>query len=719
MAGGRSRRWLLTRGSDARSAGPRRLLRPGGRLLYAAAVVVGGVAVGLSQVWTTGAVAVGLAAALTAGVGLLTEHLRSLHQARVPRRKWSDHLAQVRRGRVPRVREVIDFGAWGVKHPRDRDRHAVPYVERDMDYQWRAALDGSGFVLVLGESTAGKTRAACEAVRRLLPDHAWVKPVSRDSVAVALDAVGTCSRCVLWLDDLEKYLGSGGLTESQVRRLLEHSRGEVVVVATLRSEEHRRYSAREGSRLTGAERDFWREECAVVALATVIRLDRLWSPTEIGRARELPPSRRLRLALQAADRFGISESLACGPDLVHEWRNAWTCGAHPRGAALVTAVLDCRRAGLHRPVPLGWSSLDHEPYLAARGGHLLRPEPFPEALAWACRPLSATSSLLAQDDRTEGLSCFDYLLGCEDLEPVPDHLWEALLPRLDPQEAYELGLIAHSELRLEHARSALRKACENHVPGAEFARALVIGDAGHPRQAMALLRALPGHDEHGSPTTDLQLSHFLGVAGEYDAAALSFRGLADEMGRSLGTDHPDTLAARHEAAYYTGEAGNTSAAISELTSLVSHRQRVLGAEHPQTFATRRSLAWFQGQSGQLDHATRELDTLLAEAQLTLGRRDPHVLAVRAAHAWFLGQSGAWGQAAQALAGVLDDRRSVLGPAHPHTLATRHQLAVATACSGDRGRAREQLRTLLMDMRSHLEPGHPHLLAARCALDSLA
>jgi hypothetical protein len=108
----------------------------------------------------------------------------------------------------------------------------------------------------------------------------------------------------------------------------------------------------------------------------VVRVERLWSPTELRRTRVLAPSRRIGAALQACDRFGIAESLSCGPELVNLWKDAWACGAHPRGAAIVTAEVDCRRAGLRRPVPVAWVRRAHEAYLTVRGGDCLRPESF-------------------------------------------------------------------------------------------------------------------------------------------------------------------------------------------------------------------------------------------------------------------------------------------------------------------------------------------------------
>ncbi|WP_406346918.1 hypothetical protein [Streptomyces sp. NBC_00648] len=697
-----------------------------GWLLYGTAVIAAAIAVALARVWMTGAVAAGVGAALSAGAAVVSERLRPSERPRHLRREWPDHLAKSQPGLLPRVFQLGDPADWGVHCTRrgvehDGSRVTTPYVPRDVDGQMGEALSRGGFVLLLGESAAGKSRTAFEAVRRHLPDHAWVCPFTRRSIEVAVDAACRASRSVLWLDDLENYLGPDGLTEALVRRMLDHPRAEVVLVATIRSEEHCRYDAREGSRLTGADRDLWRTERGVVDQARVIRVERMWSWAEIERARQqAAPDRPLTLALRASSRYGIAESLACGPELVNAWRDAWSRGAHPRGAALVTAVVDYRRAGLRRPIPLVWARADHEPYLRARGGaQLLSAETLDRALAWACQPVRATSGLLVHDPTTDHLLAFDYLLACDGMEPVPDHLWYALLPRVTEEEAYDLGLVAHGELRLRRARAAFLKALQRPVSGAELALALVLADAGRPREAITLLEDLRRRGAGDPLTLDRQLAHCIAEAGEFREAVRRFADLARRTDQLLGPNHPDTLGVRHEAAYCAGEAGDLSTSVQELTALAVQRHRALGPDHPDTLATRRSLAWYQGMAGHADEAAAALHGLLIDAEAALGLRDPHVLAVRASLAWLRGSSGAWDRAARELTEVLHDRLDVLGADHPHTLATRQQIALATAHNGDRRQARDMLVRLVADMRGCLEPGHPHLAGAMHALEALS
>jgi hypothetical protein len=66
----------------------------------------------------------------------------------------------------------------------------------------RERLAAGGFVLLAGDSAAGKSRAAFEAMTATLPGHLLTCPASRDAVTAAVARAAQARRCVLWLDDL-------------------------------------------------------------------------------------------------------------------------------------------------------------------------------------------------------------------------------------------------------------------------------------------------------------------------------------------------------------------------------------------------------------------------------------------------------------------------------------------------------------------------------------
>lgn len=114
-------------------------------------------------------------------------------------------------GRLPRISDITDLTLLGV-HPAPAEGSASfgmprmpPYVNRDVDALLRRRMATAGFVLLVGDSTAGKTRTAAEAVATALPAHTLIAPVGREGLAEAVSYAARRHASVLWLDDLEGY----------------------------------------------------------------------------------------------------------------------------------------------------------------------------------------------------------------------------------------------------------------------------------------------------------------------------------------------------------------------------------------------------------------------------------------------------------------------------------------------------------------------------------
>jgi len=153
-------------------------------------------------------------------------------------------------GRLPRVRDITDPRQLGVHraipsqiasggHPDRPTREYVPaFVPRDIDSDLRQCLAVGGFVLLAGDSTAGKTRAGFEAMRAMLADHLLICPNNREAAPAAARRAAQERRCVLWLDELERYLGTGGLTVALLNsRMLTGAGHYRVIIATIRAAE--------------------------------------------------------------------------------------------------------------------------------------------------------------------------------------------------------------------------------------------------------------------------------------------------------------------------------------------------------------------------------------------------------------------------------------------------------------------------------------------------
>lgn len=349
-------------------------------LAIGGAAGVGGTA--LASVWLSAPLAAltggGIAAVSGVAAGRASKWI---DRQRTLRRELPDRIAvQDRTGRLPRVGDVTNPIVLGVHPAEPRSENSqgtladvTSYIPRDIDKALREAIHREPLIVVVGESTAGKSRAAFEAIRAECPDHLLAVPSGRESLPAVAAQVTHSRRCVLWLDDLERFMGPGGLTLAMVASVTTSTRGHTTIVATLRTPEYERFTSRAEDSLDDQGRAFWRASRDILRGACIIPLDRLWSQEELKLAAsyaEKDP--RIALALKHAKTFGVAESLAAGPELLSDWRNAWAPGTHARGAALVAAAVDCRRAGLSDPVPHDLLLELHHHYLAARGGPALR-----------------------------------------------------------------------------------------------------------------------------------------------------------------------------------------------------------------------------------------------------------------------------------------------------------------------------------------------------------
>ena len=523
-------------------------------------------------------------------------------------------------GRLPRVREISDPIALGVHpsvpaEPTGVDAgESVPgsrvptYVPREIDEQLRECLARGGFVMLVGHSTAGKSRTAYEAMAATLTDHVLIAPTDREALAAAVGKAADTTTCVLWLNDLENFLGSGGgLTRTQITRLLSGDGHHRVILATLRAVEERRFTE-EVEGVDDSARMVNQQARETLEQAHRIGLARLFTSEEQDRAQARSWDPRIADALEHAGEYGIAEYLAAGPELLRDLDNAWEAGTNPRGAALVAAAIDCRRGGYSSALPKQLLEEMHEAYLEHRGGHRLRPEGLDEAWAWVTKRRRSTTALLQPITDNNAVEVFDYLVDhvqrrASGSERVPEQVITAALRYASTSDADTIADLAYAQGRYLLAMQAWS-------------------------QAYTGLLADHGEEHPDTLTSRDNLAHVLNRLGRLEEAEVEHRAVLQIRRRVSGEEHPDTLTSRDNLALVLNGLGRLEEAEAEHRAVLEIRRRVSGEEHPDTLISRGNLALVLGDLGRLEEAEVEHRAVLRIRRRVLGEEHPSTLTSR-------------------------------------------------------------------------------------------
>ena len=339
------------------------------------------------------------------------------------------------------------------------------YVLRDIDTaefglraRLRSAAVRNGFVLLVGGSSVGKTRSAVEAIKEVLADWWLIHPAGPAEVAAL--AAAPPSRTVVWLDELQRYLGGKkGLAAGTIRALL-NAPGPLVLVGTLWPDQYSAYAA-----LPAAERDDRHaRKREVLDLADTVRIGEEFSASEQGRAREVGKrDGRIAAALNTSG-WRLAQALAAAPELVAHWDDAKV--AEPYAWAVLTAALDAACLGIHAPLAADLLRAVAPGYLTSRQRALAPADWFDNALAYATRALRGAAAALdpvsAKMGRVAGYTPADYLVQHVTWERprtrIPASTWEALVAAtLDRDDTLRLAGSADCLLRYSYAIPLYRR----------------------------------------------------------------------------------------------------------------------------------------------------------------------------------------------------------------------------------------------------------------------
>ncbi|WP_432250739.1 helix-turn-helix domain-containing protein [Streptomyces sanyensis] len=236
------------------------------------------------------------------------------------------------------------------------ERRVLPgYVAREHDQRLaRAVQDAeagrSRMVVLVGESSTGKTRACWEAVQPLADQGWWLwhpyDPTRAEAALEELHRVGP--RTVVWLNEAQHYLGdphAGERIAAAIHTLLvQPERGPVLVLGTLWPDYATQYTA-----LPSPEAPDPHSRVRELLAARTVNIPAAFDPAALAKATTLAEAgdRLLADALtRAGDDGRVTQDLAGAPELLHRYEQAT-----PAARALLEAAMDARRlrVGLHLP----------------------------------------------------------------------------------------------------------------------------------------------------------------------------------------------------------------------------------------------------------------------------------------------------------------------------------------------------------------------------------
>ncbi|MQY12597.1 Serine/threonine-protein kinase PknD [Streptomyces sp. RB5] len=204
-------------------------------------------------------------------------------------------------------------------------------------------------------------------------------------------------------------------------------------------------------------------------------------------------------------------------------------------------------------------------------------------------------------------------------------------------------------------------------------------------------------------------------AENWDEAATRYAELARRSAAIRGTDHPETVGARHNHAWSLGNTGQHAQAVPLLTQAVKDLARVHGPDHPDALKARHNLAWNLGNCGYHAEAVAEYEAFSSAYIRVLGSDHQDSLRARHNRAWNIGKTGDHTRAALLLEQVVQDAARVLGAGHPDCRKARHDLAWNLSESGDYTGAARHYRVVLDAGIRAIGADHPQMLDARHGL----
>jgi CHAT domain-containing protein/tetratricopeptide (TPR) repeat protein len=204
--------------------------------------------------------------------------------------------------------------------------------------------------------------------------------------------------------------------------------------------------------------------------------------------------------------------------------------------------------------------------------------------------------------------------------------------------------------------------------------------------------------------------------GKYAEAAATGEKVLALAERTLGKDHPDTLASINNLGAAYNALGRHAEAEPLYRRALAGRERVLGKEHPDTLASVNNLAALYFSKGRYGDAVPLLKHVVEVSERALGPEHPQTLGSINNLAMLYNIEGRQSEAEPLFRRVLEAKERLLGKEHPDTLITLNNLAALYYAQGRYAEA-ETLFTRALKISERVR-GKEHPDTIRC-LNNLA
>ncbi|MCD9879175.1 transcriptional regulator [Streptomyces guryensis] len=360
-----------------------------------------------------------------------------------------------------------------VRRAHDEDLAAV--VER-------AVTGKSAMAVLVGSSSAGKTRACWEAIQPLAPLgwRLWhpFDPTRAEATLAGIAQVE--AHTVVWLNEAQHYLGAGSGMGERIAGALyglltDPGRGPVLVLGTLWPEYARAYTRRPDPQEPDPH-----PQARTLLAGRRINVPETFDAAALESARTLASDgdRQIAQALERSEAGAVTQFLAGAPELLHRYRTA-----SPAGHAVLLAAMDARRLGANLPLPTAFLEHAAPDYLTDTEYHALADDWLERALAELTATVHGNLAPLfhIRSDRTHeargratasppGLlyDLADYLEQHARADRArlcpPASFWEAALDHLFPSDLIILAEAALRRFRLRLVLRLLDKAASSGDP---------------------------------------------------------------------------------------------------------------------------------------------------------------------------------------------------------------------------------------------------------------